>query len=244
MNIKPNGETSNKILGERGIKDVLEVKFKYEVVANDTEWLKLAVIGRTEDSLWSINFFKALASHWGSFVMVDDNTPYRRSLDFVKVLVKGPSKLIIPSIATVEVNGFKFRISISMEDDEVKLPKEADSSCKESKGQAERRNEKTGGATEFGDLMKSAVALTIRRIWRGPIGKSQNILRNGEKPVEEANCIMGADCWAIEIYNKDRAHVDSWFSGVGIGPQHANSVDLIQFNPDVNVQNNIGKGKI
>ncbi|XVE66642.1 hypothetical protein DITRI_Ditri08aG0094700 [Diplodiscus trichospermus] len=111
------------------------VDFIFEAQENDIKWLEKVVIGRLKDTmtlagvrkaldannisclLWNERFFKALVVQWGSYIRADYSTMNKERLDVARILVRVKSKLIIPSIVTIRLNGISVKIVVSIEED-------------------------------------------------------------------------------------------------------------------------------
>ncbi|XVF77527.1 hypothetical protein PTKIN_Ptkin14bG0051800 [Pterospermum kingtungense] len=66
--------------------------------------------------LWNIRFFEQLGNIWGSSIRIDDCTMKKNRLDGARILIKVDTQLGVPLIATVVVNGEKFKISVPLEE--------------------------------------------------------------------------------------------------------------------------------
>ncbi|XVE69059.1 hypothetical protein DITRI_Ditri09bG0119200 [Diplodiscus trichospermus] len=67
--------------------------------------------------LWNIKFFRTLGNQWCSFVIVDEDTLLKQRFDRARMLVIVESRLTVPSIVTVNVNGYSYKIPVSLEEE-------------------------------------------------------------------------------------------------------------------------------
>ncbi|XVE85396.1 hypothetical protein DITRI_Ditri17bG0087700 [Diplodiscus trichospermus] len=65
---------------------------------------------------WHPNFFIALASKWGTFMKIDDQTFFRKRFDVAKILILVEDKETIPSSVNARFKGDLVKIHVSVED--------------------------------------------------------------------------------------------------------------------------------
>ncbi|XVF31076.1 hypothetical protein REPUB_Repub16aG0114300 [Reevesia pubescens] len=66
--------------------------------------------------VWKETFFKSFGDKWGYLIKLDNNTSNRSRLDFARFLVLMESTLSISSTVMIEVQCWKFKVLVSIED--------------------------------------------------------------------------------------------------------------------------------